>query len=293
MNASPITLAAVSRRALLGVGIAASFYPAASWARTSPQNHLGLLLREDRLWGRTVAKRASGSLAMLFAKEIVMPSAGRLLWNASDAAESLQTSAVGAKGWEPFGGGISQCGEAGLTYGLVYATDTLGRSKLDKYLAYWVRSSAGWRIAAYKRAPLPEPQGNRPRLTRVRILPARTRAEYPADTASLMTAELEFSGEAARIGLGPAFASWGGRLSINLGSRHDIILGALNIGAAIGSTALGRLEWSSEATHVAAGGDFGLSWGWIRSVEDKEAQPIPFFTIWQRDEQGRWRYIAE
>jgi hypothetical protein len=45
---------------------------------------------------------------------------------------------------------------------------------------------------------------------------------------------------------------------------------------------------------VAASGDLGITFGYIRSTTDKDQPPAPFFTIWRRASTAEpWRYIAE
>jgi hypothetical protein len=64
------------------------------------------------------------------------------------------------------------------------------------------------------------------------------------------------------------------------------------------------VSWGPEKTIIAASGDFGVTIGYIvrnqpgadpSTSSGQVASPPgqPFFTIWRKDADGAWRYIAE
>jgi ketosteroid isomerase-like protein len=57
-----------------------------------------------------------------------------------------------------------------------------------------------------------------------------------------------------------------------------------------------RLEWAPEAGEVAASGDLGYTYGpWILTPDGAE-KPLAyghFFTIWQKQPDGAWRWLAD
>jgi hypothetical protein len=120
---------------------------------------------------------------------------------------------------------------------------------------------------------------------------------------SLTAAEKAFSDEAQKIGLGPAFAKFGSADAMNMGGPNEpgFVIGAEAIGQAVGAgqPATGSsVNWSAESVIVAASGDLGVTFGYIRSNAPADATPaqppIPFFTIWRRaTATAPWRYIAE
>jgi ketosteroid isomerase-like protein len=57
-----------------------------------------------------------------------------------------------------------------------------------------------------------------------------------------------------------------------------------------------RLEWAPEAGEVAASGDLGYTYGpWILTPEgaDKPAATGHFFTVWQKQADGTWHWLAD
>ncbi len=51
--------------------------------------------------------------------------------------------------------------------------------------------------------------------------------------------------------------------------------------------------WAATVTVVAPSGDFGVNAGIIHLVAAQDQPGFPFFTVWIRDADGEWRYIAE
>jgi ketosteroid isomerase-like protein len=57
-----------------------------------------------------------------------------------------------------------------------------------------------------------------------------------------------------------------------------------------------RLEWAPEAGEVAASGDLGYTYGPWRLTPDGEEKPAAFghfFTVWQKQPDGTWRWLAD
>lgn len=128
----------------------------------------------------------------------------------------------------------------------------------------------------------------------------RDAAAIERDRESLANAERSFSKDAQTIGLGPAFKKYGSPDAINLGGPdvQTFLFGNEAIGTAIGGTATtSPVNWGPEKTLIAASGDFGVTIGYINrnqpAADGKPAPSQPFFTIWHREANGEWRYIAE
>src|SRR5262249_19600667 len=138
----------------------------------------------------------------------------------------------------PVGGGVSGDGLHGFTFGAMAIKRSDGANALAKYLAYWVKGSNGWRVAAYKRVARAEGDVSTalmPPLLPARLVdPTQSPAIVAEYRASLVAAEQGFSDLAQKIGLGPAFAATGLPASINLG-------GAANPGFVVGSDAIAKL----------------------------------------------------
>jgi hypothetical protein len=197
---------------------------------------------------------------------------------------------------------VSADGQHGFTFGFMTLHRIDGITMPLKYLSYWVRDHDGWRMLAWKRRP--RPAGDVPTAIMPPFVPgpgvaATTDTAAMQDfVASLRAAEQAFSDDAQQIGIGAAFARWGRPDAVNMGGPDDAawLVGSEAIGAAVGtgdSTTTSPVHWSADDAVVASSGDLGITFGMIRS-HDASGSPIPFFTIWARENPGAaWRYIAE
>jgi hypothetical protein len=168
-------------------------------------------------------------------------------------------------------------------------------------------------VLAYKRG---QAKGTPPAMAVSYVLPKQI-VEPPKDASvieryrkSLADAETSFSNEAQKIGTGAAFTKYGSSDAINLGgpATPTFVIGNQAIGAAVGTgePANGsQVRWGPDVkTIVAASGDFGVTIGHIfpnapgadpstGSGQAAGNAGRPFFTIWRKDADGVWRYIAE
>ena len=251
-------------------------------------------------------------LSAQFAEDVVMPVPGKGFAEGRRAAiEALAANADQASArieWTPARVGISADGRHGFTLG------TMRMLKADrsvvplKYLAYWVRGTDGWRVAAYRRVRRPatsiEPLPMMPPALPARLVDAvADPATRTHDAQSLAQAERAFSDEAQAIGLATAFARHGRADAVNMGGPDEagFVVGAEAIGraVAVGEPASGSsVSWSADRVIVADSGDLGVTIGMIRRntppADAKAAAAFPFFTIWRRATPDQpWRYIAE
>ena len=296
-----------SRRAALSL---AQITVAASASAQSPQATVTELLAADRAFSAAgAAVELTSALSAMFADDVVMPLPGGTFARGRDAAiEALRANPAngGATAqWEPVRGGVSADGRHGFTFGFMVTRRGDGPAQPGKYLAYWVKGPAGWRVAAYKRAPRAEGEVRReampPSLPPKSVPPTVDRSVVAGHRSSLIAAEKGFSDLAQRIGLGPAFKATGHPDAINLGGGSaDFVYG----NEAIGSAQTGPnpsdspFFWSADNAFVASSGDLGVTFGIIHAKEVPggagAAPTYAFFTIWRRDSPSApWRYIAE
>jgi hypothetical protein len=268
------------------------------------------LLAADRAFSADAgrAPTAADGLAPMFDAEAVMPVPG------ADAGFATGRDAViaafrdspafreGRLSWAPIRGGISADGRHGFTYGYLTLTGGDPARRNRKYLAYWIRRPAGWRVAAYRQLP------RAPGAVATAMLPpslpafaARAtprRAAIEAHRASLHAAEQAFSDRAQAIGLRAAFREYGRPDAMNMGGPGPISVGLDALTAAFpeGETT-SPVSWSTGRSFIAPSGDLGVSIGTIRAngpVPEGQSASFPFFTIWRRDRPGApWRYVAE
>ncbi len=298
---------------LTAAGMAMAARPAL--AQGTPQAAAEALLAVDRAYSAASAKTdAVAGLAAMFAPDVIMPGPpGRLHRGVAEVTASLRANPDTAGGrvtWTPVRVGLSADGTQGFTFGFMTQVRQDGTTQPLKYMAYWVKgptSTAGWRVAGYKRARRPEgevPTTSMPPLVPPALVPAVSDgARLAMLEGGLAEAERAFSDEAQRIGLGAAFVKWGSATAVNMGGPASaaFVVGADAIGRSVGAGAPGTtspVEWSTDVAIVASSGDLGISFGYIRphGAPGTGARPQgqPFFTIWHRaSATAPWRYIAE
>jgi hypothetical protein len=174
----------------------------------------------------------------MFAQNVIMPvpgPAGKFAEGIPAVTEALRANPANAQSkaeWTPIRGGVSADGQHGFTFGYMTVRKPDSSVVNLKYLAYWIKTPAGWRVAVYRRRPRAD--GAVPTEMMSPSLPARWTGEagdgkaIEAARLSLDAAERSFSTEAQSIGLGAAFAKWGRADSINMGPPNvaKFILGA-------------------------------------------------------------------
>jgi hypothetical protein len=268
------------------------------------------LLGADSAFSAASARTdAITGLSAMFAPDVVLPAPGGRFVAGIDSATALLRSNpanAGRAEWTPVRVGVSADGLHGFTFGYGTQTGADGSKAPWKYLGYWVKGPAGWRVVVYRRRPRPEGTVSLARMPAA--LPAGP--GVPADSAaverfraSLADAERGFSDEAQRIGLGAAFAKWGRSDAVNMGGPDSpaFVVSADSIGKMVGAggpTNASPVSWAPDYRVIVAGsGDLGVTIGTIRpngAPADGAATSIPFFTIWYRGAPTEpWRYIAE
>jgi ketosteroid isomerase-like protein len=278
----------------------------------SPASVADTLLSADRAFSAAAAKRSVvAALTAMFTRDVMMPVPGnRFATGLADATAALRANPDNLSGrvaWTPVRAGISADGRHGFTFGYMTLRKPDGVEVPIKYLAYWVKQPAGWRVVAYKRRPRPAGPVSLALMTPA--LPPQLVASTP-DAAtlaryheSLDQTERAFSTEAQRIGIGPAFAKYGSADAVNMGGPDDagFVVGAEAIGRSVGAGSppgTSPVSWLPDKVIVASSGDLGITFGMIRpNAPGPDGQPaagIPFFTIWRRAALADpWRYVAE
>ena len=223
----------------------------------------------------------STALEELVADDAVLPQLdgnlanGRAAVVAAAAKDSLLR-------WNTVRSGVSADRTHGYTAGFAE-----GAAGTRKFLAYWTRERAGWRIRALRVVPAPPGERNAPAPCIAGV------AKMAGDTAALVAAEQQFSDDAQRSTLGAAFARHGSEASLNLGRGPAMTIGAAAIGAQIDAGKPPKLSWGADSAMVAASGDLGFTRGTIRAG-DGSGRTLAFFTVWHRAGPNQpWRYIAE
>ena len=291
-------------------------------ASRTPQTVADELLGADRGFGADAAKTSAiSALSATFADDVALlvgaptPGFARGKAQAIEALRANPDNAQGRLEWVPIRVGVSADGEHGFTFGYMRLTRSDGSQVPIKYVAYWVKKREGWRVAVYKRVTAeqaPTTLGKMPpSLPQALVPPSSDAAAIARHKASLEAAERAFSGEAQRIGLGPAFAKHGHDDAVNVGPRTSptFVVGAAEIGKTLGAGSpapTSPVRWApDEGSLVASSGDLGVTFGFIRqnATPPSDSAPgkppgqpaaVPFITVWRRASSTEpWRYIAE
>ena len=259
---------------------------------------------------REYAKRAQGAnivdaLGAMFADDVFLSAYGAFHPGRDSALSRLRAvpeNLTARLEWSPIHGGISGDGKHGFTYGFMTLVRTDSTRMPLKYLAYWVRTPAGWKVAVYRRVPRAE--GPVPTVMREPSIPdravavTRDAALVARHAKALGDAERDFSALAGKIGLGPAFTQTAAPDAMNMGGPQaaDFVHGPEAIGAVVGGGETGpsKLTWGPDTVLVASSGDLGVTIGHINAPANgnQPARRIPFFTVWKKV-GGVWKFVAE
>lgn len=253
---------------------------------------------------------AIDGLSAMLSNGVTMPAPGGRLLVGRDSViaywRANPDQVEGTAAWTPIRVGISGDGQHGFTFGYGTVTKPDSTKLIWKYLTYWIKEPAGWRVVVYRRSPR---AGGSPSLERMpaalpaAIGPGADSATVEGFRASLDQAERGFSDEAQRIGLRPAFAKWGRPDAVNMGgpALPEFVISADSISRVVGSGAdsagPSSVSWGPNRVIVSASGDLGVTIGLIRP--NKAPPPggptaFAFFTVWYRESvTAPWRYIAE
>ena len=279
---------------------------AAPAAAKSHQAAVDELLAADRAFAASSAgaEPVAGITAMLD-DEVAMPLPGKgILAGKADVTEAFTASPAFKEGhvtWAPVRGGISADGTQGFTYGFlsVGAGDPTKRNR--KYLSYWVKRPAGWRVVAYRQIPREAGDVSThmfpPALPGFTAMAKTDAVALALHTKSLADAEKAFSDRAQIVGLKTAFNENGRKDAMNMYAGAGFAYGLDAVVANFKEEGPAKIHWGTERSFVASSGDLGVSIGMIRPNEPPKAgepEGFPFFTIWKRDgPDAPWKYIAE
>ena len=227
---------------------------------------------------------------------------GRAAARAVVAAESLASPA--AIRWQPVRAAVSSDGRSGFSYGYtIYGLPSSASTpslRVDRYIAFWRREPAGWRIAAYAEtygAPPPSMS-----------LPASAESAALADTPmtrargaleDVRSADVDFSRDAGRYGTGTAFGRYAADDAQIFSGPGEFISGPEAIRQSFGSSSsAGELTWHPVAGEVAKSGDLGFTVG-NAVFTGKRADGAPqvryskYLTVWKKQHDGSWKYVVD
>jgi hypothetical protein len=253
--------------------------PAFVNAQTStPQQIADELLAADRTFSAASVKTdLITGLSAMFATDVAIPAPGAIVYGSQKAIDALRVNPANAGAkveWTPARVGLSGDGRHGFTAGFMTVRRAEGTVQAAKYMAYWEKQDAGWRVLAYKRAAA---QTAASQIPVGHVLPAQITtatsdaAAIERNRESLADAERSFSRDAQTMGIGAAFKLYGSAEAANFGGPDTATF-------VFGNEAIAAIGYIVRNQPGADG---------------KIPPGQPFFTIWRREANGAWRYIAE
>ncbi len=285
---------------------AVSLIAATTSANAAPAALSDLLRADAQLAKAAETLDPAAGIASMLAEDARLYARGGPYKGRAAALEALKANPAnqGKKAsWRSVKSGISGDGTHGFTFGYLTVDGADPATAKRRYLAYWIKGSQGWRVAAFKQAIRPAGEADIAALPQA--IPAdaahaahRQKPDPVQARQGLIHAEKAFSDRAQVAGIGAAFTENGRSDAIN-NSPPALLVGAAAIGAAVsgGETGPSPVEWSADDALVAPSGDLGITFGTIRPtvpVTGDKPTAIPFFTIWMRDGPDQpWRYVAE
>ena len=266
------------------------------------------LLRADIGRADSVARLGYvGGLGTMMADDIVFLRGGlpilrgRAAALAVASAESVSSAATVR--WQPVRAEASTDGRSGYSYGYaVYsvATPAAPAVRIDRYIAFWRREDAGWRIAAYAEtygappAPLSLPEGARGSVLRDEPMPhARGALE------AMRAADEAFSHDAATHGTGRAFGAFAASDAQVFSGPGEFISGPDAIMDSFGPASTDNsLTWHPVTGAVSRSGDLGFTVGnAVFTGKRDDGAPLvrhsKYLTVWKRQRDGEWRYVVD
>jgi ketosteroid isomerase-like protein len=220
-----------------------------------------------------------------------------------DAAVAFLTSnpvAPSALDWTIFAADVSNDGTQGFTWGQGGFTINIGTGPLQLpalFLTYWRRAAAGddWRIAAMTIANAGPHEGGIP--AGFGTPDTKHRRHFPntevaGQREAIRATDAAFSAASVANGSGPAFEQFAAPNAIAVSG--DLFFGPADIGAAFTSAPGDVISWIPRFADVAASGDLGFSVGEATfDFADGSLFFSKYLTVWQKQNTGEWRYVAD
>jgi ketosteroid isomerase-like protein len=266
------------------------------------------LLRSDLARADSVAQRGlAGGLNALFTEDVIYLRGGLPLLKGRESARGVLAADTAAAGsvvrWQPVRAEVSQDRRSGYSYGYtVFALPARSASvvRIDRYIAFWRKEPAGWRISAYAEtygtapANVALPDAGRGMLADVAMSPRGGALD------AIRRADAEFSRDATQSGTGEAFGRYAAGDAQIFSGPGEFITGPAAIRDSFGpSNGKSTLVWHPVEGEMAGSGDLGFTVGnaVFTDALDAAAQPLvrysKYLTVWKRQRDGTWKYVVD
>jgi ketosteroid isomerase-like protein len=271
--------------------------------RVSSPRFRDALIRADMAAGAISSRTTADAVAGALAHDAVFLAPRHGYVHGRDAIRSYLDTDSLFRGttitWQPIAAEVSSDGTHGYTFGYSEVTRAKNPSTPGKYLAYWRRDASGeWRIAALKLLRRPPGTVSYRVVTEGRLSNTSGPVDTAATLAALMQVDREFSALAQK---GPleAFRAYASVTSMTTGSGPVFALGREAVAKEFATFAPGTVAWSPRFGQVARSGDLAFVSGDVDFFEKqpdgtmKAAGRGQYLTIWRRQPDGTWRFVAD
>lgn len=226
---------------------------------------------------------------------------GRLAARAVMSAESLGTKA--SVRWQAVRAETSTDHKSGFTYGYaIYGVAQAGAPvlRVDRYIAFWRKESAGWRIAGYAETyGSPPPAMTLPAIASDSVVADAAMSRQRGALEEIRAADTDFSRDATRFGTGEAFGRYAAQDAQIFSGPGEFITGPRAITESFGPPGKkSSLVWHPVEGEMAKSGDLGFTVGnAVFNGEREDGQMIvrysKYLTVWKRQRDGSWRYVVD
>jgi len=262
------------------------------------------LLAVDRAYAEAAkSMNLIEALVAPLAPEGVFLAPGPVILLGPDAARALLSAtpnnALSKWSWTAIRVDVSSDGKEGYTMGYTELTQPSGTVLPGRYVAYWAKQPDGtWKAEAYKRIPraagavsLTPPPGFETPATKHRRYFPNTDAESEADAVGAV--DRAFSDLAQVVGNAEAFARYAAPTGAQSGNSASVgwVFGPAAIGEAHAGEPLGVFSWAPVIARAASSGDLAFTVGWV--FKDAGQTLGKYFSVWQKQNTGEWRYIVD
>ena len=268
------------------------------------------LLRADLGRADSVARLGvAAGLASNFADSVVYLRGGLPIVRGRAAAAGIAAAEVTGTGtavrWQPVRAEASADGRSGYTYGYtIIGAPSSGTGapslRVDRYISFWRRGDAGWRIVAYAETyGAPPPALALPNPALPAVLADLPMARARGALEQVRAADTAFSALAQRVGTGRAFGDYAAENAQIFSTPGEFITGPRAISESFGpSGGNGALVWHPVAGDVSQSGDLGFTVGNAVFTGQREdgAQIVgysKYLTVWKKQRDGTWRYVVD
>jgi ketosteroid isomerase-like protein len=246
----------------------------------------------------------AAALDAAFANDVLFLSPRVNVLSGRAAAGTFLTSdplAPSALQWSVDIAEVSNDGTQGYTWSQGSATYDFGTGALARpsfFLTYWRRAAVGedWKVAGLvvslggpSTGDIPAGFGT-PDTKHRRTFP---NTEVTEQRAAILSVDAAFSATSVAQGSGPAFEQFAAPNAIGVGGGQ-YIFGPAALGEAFTSDPTDVISWVPRFSDVAASGDLGFSVG-EATFDFGPAGTFysKYLTVWQKQDTGAWRYVAD